>query len=169
MLYTIASLALLASSALAAETGDVGTIKTLDGGLGGTVHVVNDSALMISDYTLKDASAPALYWWGSKDSKLSGGFRINNERVDKPASTNSIVIALDAGHKPADFEYVGLWCEKLSANFGQAMLSKDGNSSDSGSGTNSDAKKGAATGLTAIQPATLFALLGAVTFAAHLV
>lgn len=169
MKFSIAALT-LASLASAAETGWSGTIQTKDGGLGGVVTVVNDTTLMISKYTLKDASAPALYWWGATDSNLPKGFRINNERVSEPAKTDSITIALDAGHKASDFTYVGLWCEKLNANFGQALLSKDGSgSSTSGSSSPSGSsapsaspsadKKGAAAGLSSSQGA--FAALAA--------
>ncbi|KAK2590350.1 hypothetical protein QQS21_011960 [Conoideocrella luteorostrata] len=170
MLKLAVLLTSLAASATAAEVGWSGKLSSLDGGLGGSVKVVNDSALEVSGYTLKDASAPALYWWGSTTDKLSSGFRINNERVDKAASTNSIVIPLDAGKKPADFTVVGLWCEKLSANFGQTTLSKDGSGSDSAAQPSGMAKTGAAAGLVNPQPAaTILAVLGAAFFASQLV
>lgn len=169
----VALLALLATSAMAADVGATGKLMGKDGGLGGTVKVLNDSALEISGYTLKDASAPALYWWGSTNDKLSSGFRINNERVDKAATANSIVIPLDAGKKAADFSVVGLWCEKLSANFGQAALSKDGSetgsSTSSGSGAQPTKMGGAASGFGSPQPAAVIALLSVVLFAAQLV
>lgn len=97
---------------------------------------------MISDYTLKDASAPALYWWGATDDAIKNGFRISNEQVTKAASTNTLTIKLDAGKTPADFSTVGLWCERLSADFGQATLkpssgSGSGSSSSGGSGSSS--------------------------------
>lgn len=162
MKFSVAALT-LASLASAAEMGWSGTIQTKDGGLGGVVSVVNDTTLMISKYTLKDASAPALYWWGATDSNLPKGFRINNMRVSEAAKTDTIMINLDAGHKASEFTYVGLWCEKLNANFGQAMLSKDG-SSTAGSGSAPSAsstpdKKGAAAGLSSSQGA--LAALGA--------
>ncbi|CEJ89626.1 hypothetical protein VHEMI05460 [[Torrubiella] hemipterigena] len=167
MKFSIAALT-LASLASAAETGWSGAIQTKDGGLGGVVTVVNDTTLMISKYTLKAATAPALYWWGATDSNLPKGFRINNERVSEPAKTDSITISLDAGHKASDFTYVGLWCEKLNANFGQALLSKDGSSSTSDSSPSGSSapsaspsvdKKGAAAGLSSSQGA--FAALAA--------
>ncbi|OAQ99855.1 hypothetical protein LLEC1_05136 [Akanthomyces lecanii] len=127
---TLALVAFASRLASAADVGASGVIDTKDGGLGGTITVTNDTILTISQYTLKSASAPALYWWGSKTSDLPKGFRINNERVGAAATTDSITIALDAGHMAGDFDYVGLWCEKLNANFGQAQLvAKDGSSS----------------------------------------
>ncbi|OAQ71365.1 electron transfer DM13 domain-containing protein [Pochonia chlamydosporia 170] len=172
MFQALSLLSLLATSALAADVGASGKLDGKDGGLGGTVKVLNESAIEITGYTLKDASAPALYWWGSTNDKLSSGFRINNERVDKPASTDSIIIPLDAGKKPADFEVVGLWCEKLSANFGQAKLSKDG--SGSGSATTSGSgsqptKMGGAAGFASPQVPTILAFLSVVLFASQLV
>lgn len=154
--------------ASAANTGFSGVIATKDGGLGGTVTVINDTALSVSHYTLKDASAPALYWWGATTSDLPKGFRINNERVDKPASTDSIVISLDAGHKASDFDYVGLWCEKLNANFGQAQLVKDGaSSSATGSSAKSSDKPGAAAGLD-VGKVAVVAVVNFLVFAAFL-
>lgn len=170
-LTTLSLLSLTSGFASAAEQGWSGTIKSLDGGLGGTVTVVNDTTLSISQYALKDASAPALYWWGSTTSDLPKGFRINNERVSMPASTDSIMIALDAGHKASDFEYVGLWCEKLNANFGQTQLQKAGSSGSSDKGSSSagksDDKKGAAAGLDSGKTA-IVALANALAFAAFL-
>ncbi|KJZ73023.1 hypothetical protein HIM_07595 [Hirsutella minnesotensis 3608] len=134
MLHSAILFSILAASGgvLGADVGATGTLSSLDAGLGGTVTVANETALTISNYKLKDASAPALYWWGSTSDSLSSGFRINNEQVTKPASTNDITISLDAGHTAKDFSVVGLWCEKLSANFGQTKLTKDGKSSTSG-------------------------------------
>lgn len=165
----LAALAALVGVSTAAETGWSGAISTKDGGLGGTVSVINDTAIMISSYTLKDASAPALYWWGAKDSNLPKGFRINNERVSMPASTNSIVIPLNAGYKAADFTYVGLWCEKLNANFGQAMLAKDGAAAAPSPTGGSTDKKGAASGLAAGSGAVAAVALNAVAFAMYMI
>lgn len=148
----LAVLALASSLASAADVGASGVIDTKDGGLGGTITVTNDTTLTISQYTLKSASAPALYWWGSTTSDLPKGFRINNQRVSAAATTDSITIPLDAGHNAGDFAYVGLWCEKLNANFGQAQLvAKDGSSSgtptSSGAAASSSSKTGAAPGM----------------------
>ncbi|KAM4054461.1 electron transfer DM13 domain-containing protein [Hirsutella rhossiliensis] len=142
LLKAAAILSLLPYAAVAAEAGWSGTLSSLDGGLGGTVKVVDNTTLMISDYKLKDASAPALYWWGSTTDNLPSGFRINNEQVTKPAAGDSNTIKLDAGKTAADFSVVGLWCEKLNANFGQATLTKDGKASSSSDGQK---MKGAAT------------------------
>ncbi|KAF9870915.1 domon domain-containing protein [Colletotrichum karsti] len=117
---------------MAQKVGWSGKLSSLDGGLGGTITVVDASTLMISDYTLKDASAPALYWWGTTGNTIKDGFRISNEQVTHAATSNSLTIKLDAGKTPADFATVGLWCERLSANFGQATLKP---SSGSGSGS----------------------------------
>ena len=110
--------------AAAAEQGWTGVlnIKT-DAGLGGTVTVVNDTAVMITGYTLKSASAPALHWWGSTTEDISKGFRVNSIRVSTatPGPT-TIMILLDSGKTASDFTYFGLWCESLSANFGEALL-----------------------------------------------
>ncbi|OAA75147.1 DM13 domain protein [Akanthomyces lecanii RCEF 1005] len=147
---TLALVAFASGLASAADVGASGIIDTKDGGLGGTITVTNDTTLTISQYTLKSASAPALYWWGSKTSDLPKGFRINNERVSAAATTDSITIPLDAGYMAGDFAYVGLWCEKLNANFGQAQLvAKDGSSSSgtptsSGAAASSSSKTGAA-------------------------
>ncbi|POR34402.1 Electron transfer DM13 [Tolypocladium paradoxum] len=162
----LAALLALPCAALAAESGWTGTLSSLDGGLGGTVKVANDSAITISNYMLKDASAPALYWWGATSSDLPKGFRINNERVSRPASSDSVTILLDAGKKAADFSVVGLWCEKLNANFGQATLSKDGSASPSSTGSMD--KKGAAAGRASGYPAGAAALLSAAAFAVYL-
>lgn len=167
MRYFIPALT-LASLAAAADSGWTGTIKTMDGGLGGTVKVVNDTTLTISGYTLKDASAPALYWWGATTSDLPKGFRINNERVSSAATTDSLTIPLDAGHKASDFEYVGLWCEKLNKNFGQAQLSKAASTtSDSAASASPSAdKKGAAAGLSVSNGAIAAFVVGAAAFMA---
>lgn len=116
------ALTVLSSLAHAATTGSSGVLSSLDGGLGGTVTVTDPTTLTITSYTLKDASAPALYWWGSTDGVIKNGFRISNEQVTKAATSNTITINLDAGKTAADFDTVGLWCERLNANFGQATL-----------------------------------------------
>jgi hypothetical protein len=121
---SLLALALFSSISVAQDTkvGYTGTLSSLDGGLGGTVHVVDPNTLMITGYTLKDASAPALYWWGTTDGTIKDGFRISNEQVTSAATTDSLTIKLDAGKTSSDFTTVGLWCERLNANFGQATL-----------------------------------------------
>jgi len=110
------------SPAPANKTGWTGTLSSLDGGLGGTVTVIDASTLRITNYALEDGQAPALYWWGTASTKLSEGFRISNKQVKEAATSNVYNITLDAGKGLADFGTVGLWCEKFSANFGQATL-----------------------------------------------
>ncbi|KAK1750990.1 hypothetical protein QBC47DRAFT_392048 [Echria macrotheca] len=129
MQYTVFLAFALASAAFGQSSSQTkmgwsGTLSSLDGGLGGTVTVTNATALTITNYALADASAPALYWWGSKSASIGdgSGFRISNEHVAQAATTNTHIIVLDAGKTPADFVTVGLWCEKFSANFGQASL-----------------------------------------------
>ncbi|KAF4998392.1 hypothetical protein FDECE_11819 [Fusarium decemcellulare] len=161
---------LLPLSVMAAKTGDSGELSSLDAGLGGTVEVVSSTELKITDYKLKDASAPALYWWGSKTSDLSSGFRINKERISEASSTEDITVKLDAGHTADDFSYVGLWCEKFDANFGQAKLTSGGKSSNATDekDSSSDDKPGAAAVLTSGQPAMVAAVLSALAFAVYL-
>jgi hypothetical protein len=125
----ILALTLLHLASANADTGDAttkkgwtGKLSSLDAGLGGTVTVVEADQLLINDYKLEDAAAPALYWWGTATSNLGDGFRISNKQVDKAASSNTYTIDLDAGKTTADFSIVGLWCERFSANFGQATL-----------------------------------------------
>ncbi len=107
--------------AAAAEQGWTGVlnIKT-DAGLGGTVTVVNDTAVMITGYTPKSATAPALHWWGSTAEDISKGFRVNSMRVSTATpDPTTIMVLLDSGKTASDFTYFGLWCESLSANFGR--------------------------------------------------
>ncbi|KAK3390011.1 hypothetical protein B0H63DRAFT_507455 [Podospora didyma] len=110
------------TAAADSKAGWTGQLSSLDGGLGGIVTVVDNTTLMVNKYTLEDASAPALYWWGSASANLKGGFRISNKHVTEAATSDTLTIALDAGKTVADFATVGLWCEKFSANFGQATL-----------------------------------------------
>lgn len=124
-----------AQDASVQKIGWTGKLSSLDGGLGGTVKVVDSTTLMISDYMLEDASAPALYWWGTTDGTLKDGFRISNEQVTEKASSDSLTIKLDAGKTTADFTTVGLWCERLNANFGQATLTSGGDNTQSPSTT----------------------------------
>ncbi|KAL7787066.1 hypothetical protein V8C37DRAFT_391309 [Trichoderma ceciliae] len=120
----------------AAKVGDSGTLSSLDGGLGGVVSVASNSSLEVSQYKLADASAPQLYWWGSTSSDLSSGFRISNTHITTAATSDSLTIDLDAGHSPADFSTVGLWCEKFKTNFGEAELKANGaGTSDSSQST----------------------------------
>jgi hypothetical protein len=142
MMYSSISILALAATAIQFVTADdvstqkigwSGKLSSLDGGLGGTVEVVDSKTLMITDYKLADASAPALYWWGTTDGVIKDGFRISNEQVTKKASSNSLTIMLDAGKTPADFSTVGLWCERLNANFGQATLAATANTTETSS------------------------------------
>ncbi|KAJ4114639.1 hypothetical protein NW760_001557 [Fusarium oxysporum] len=167
MAFKLAAL-LFASAAMAAKMGDSGALSSLDAGLGGTVEVVSNTELKITDYELKDASAPALYWWGSKTEDLSSGFRINIERISDTSSKMDIMVKLDAGHTAKDFSYVGLWCEKFAANFGQAKLTSDGGSMNSTDET--DMKKdemNGASGCPTGQPAMVVAILSLLAFSAY--
>lgn len=143
---TIATLAFTLFSTLSAaqapttqKVGWTGTLSTLDGGLGGKVTVVDPTTLMITSYTLKDASAPALYWWGTTTGALKDGFRISSKQVTEAAKTNTLTISLDSGKTTADFTTVGLWCERLSANFGQATLMASGTDSTTPSSSSTPA------------------------------
>ena len=129
MHFSKISILALASSILNLATaqditkiGWTGTLSSLDGGLGGIISVVDSKTLQISNYKLADASAPALYWWGSTTDSLKDGFRISSVHVTEKAKSNSLTINLDVGKTSTDFATVGLWCEKFSANFGQAKL-----------------------------------------------
>jgi len=124
-----------AQSATTQKIGWTGTLSSLDGGLGGIVTVTNNTTLTISDYTLADASAPALYWWGTTNGILADGFRISNFHVTQAATSNMDTINLDAGKTTADFSTVGLWCEQLKANFGQATLAAAGAGAGAGMST----------------------------------
>jgi hypothetical protein len=130
-----------ASQASAVTKKDwTGQLSSLDGGLGGIVVVADTDKLVVNNYRLEDASAPALYWWGSKTSALGDGFRISNKQVQQAASSDTYTITLNAGKTTADFATVGLWCEKFGVNFGQATLSPpDGNSQAGGMGSSSTA------------------------------
>ncbi|KAH6665931.1 hypothetical protein B0J14DRAFT_604895 [Halenospora varia] len=145
---TIAAFASLVgaqNSTTAQKIGYTGTLSNLDGGLGGTIQVVDATTLQISSYTLKDASAPALYWWGTTDGVLKNGFRISNTQVTSAATSNMLTIKLDSGKTTADFSTVGLWCERLNANFGQATLkASDGTSTTSGPASATTTAKSAA-------------------------
>lgn len=134
------------TSADTTKTGWSGTLSSLDAGLGGTITVLNTTHLLITNYKLDDASAPALYWWGSTTASLAGGFRISNTQVKEPASSSggTYMVSLDAGKTTEDFGTVGLWCEKFSANFGQATLAP-GPGTGSGSGAGSGSGSGGAT------------------------
>lgn len=146
---------LATAQATAQKVGWTGTLSSLDAGLGGTVVVVSPTALRIDNYKLADGSAPALYWWGSTSTNLKDGFRISNAQITGKATSNTLDIALDAGKTTADFMTVGLWCERFSANFGQAVLAAPaggsgnataGSSTSSGAspaGTSSSATSGA--------------------------
>ena len=127
------------------KVGWSGKLSTKDGGLSGIVVVIDSETLQINNYNLEEASAPALYWWGATDGDLGSGFRISNEQVTKTASDQTLTIALDNGKTTDDFSVVGLWCERFSANFGQATLSANGDSSSSSANaTSTDSKKSGA-------------------------
>jgi hypothetical protein len=53
----------LAQNVSTTKVGYSGVLTKTDGGLGGTVTVKDAMTLEITSYTLKDASAPALYWY----------------------------------------------------------------------------------------------------------
>lgn len=119
------------SSAFAAGTptsndttklGWAGQLSSLDGGLQGTVKVLSPTTLVIAGFKIADAGAPALYWWGSTDGNLKGGFRISNAQVKEVSTGKDLQVQLDAGKTVADFETVGLWCERFGVDFGQATL-----------------------------------------------
>ncbi|KAL5314400.1 hypothetical protein ACEPPN_018826 [Leptodophora sp. 'Broadleaf-Isolate-01'] len=120
----VVSQAVAAEDAATQHLGWSGKLSSLDAGLGGVVTVTSPTTLTISEYTLKEASAPALYWWGSETAALKDGFRISNTQVTKEAESPTLEIALNNGKTSADFVTVGLWCERFAVNFGQAALAK---------------------------------------------
>lgn len=126
----LSALALCASVVVGQEAeekvGWSGELSSLDAGLGGTVTVKDKETLEITDYTLEDAGAPALYWWGATSDELADGFRISNTQVTEAADGEPLTIKLDAGYTTDEFSVVGLWCEALSVNFGQATLAEGG-------------------------------------------
>ncbi|KAI9768412.1 MAG: hypothetical protein M1839_004109 [Geoglossum umbratile] len=134
LLLSSATLALSASAPIpttpssdaAAKSGWTGKLSSLDGGLQGTVKVLSPTSLVISNFQLGDAGAPALYWWGATDGNLKGGFRISNVQVKEVSTGKDLQVALDAGKTVADFATVGLWCERFGVDFGQATLQPGG-------------------------------------------
>ena len=122
------------------KIGFSGELSSLDGGLGGTVNVVDETTLEIPDFVIEDASAPALYWWGATDDELADGFRISDQEVTEEADGELLEIKLDSGMTTADFSVVGLWCEEFNTNFGQTTLrATDGSSSSSGGSSSAGA------------------------------
>ena len=114
------------------KTSFRGDLSTMDGGLSGTVIVQDPKTLLIKNYELKEASAPALYWWGSTTNSLRSGFRISEQQVSETSDGEDLQILLDSGKTTADFTTVGLWCERFGVNFGQATLKRNGGLSASG-------------------------------------
>jgi Electron transfer DM13 len=132
------------------KDGYTGTLSSLDGGLEGTVTVIDTNTLEVMDFTIEDASAPALYWWGSETEALSEGFRISNARVTDAVMGVDLMVSLDAGKTTADFTVVGLWCERFDLNFGQTTLKAAGaeasaSSSGDATATSSSAAMSSAT------------------------
>lgn len=146
-----------------------GTLSTIDGGLKGDVSVVNSTMIMITSYSV-EASAPALYWWGSKVEDLpKEGFRVNNERVSMNADDETIMIPLDNDKTTADFDYFGLYCEKLAANFGQTKLEMpDGDSGSSSSSDSNEVNDNAAKGRNLPFASAVGAILAASAFFLHM-
>ncbi|KAM7214814.1 hypothetical protein V8F06_009804 [Rhypophila decipiens] len=175
-LLSLASAAVQAADSDKDKKGWSGKLSTLDGGLEGTVTVSAPDKLVVTDYKLEDASAPALYWWGSATSSLSDGFRISNKHVTEKATLDTTEIMLDAGKSTSDFLTVGLWCEKFSANFGQAtLMAQTGGNEDmtppptmttgSGMPQSTDNKMNGARGIVgAVEWIWVMAGLGAFTF-----
>jgi hypothetical protein len=143
-----------AQNATTQKIGWTGTLSSLDGGLGGVVTVTNATTLTISDYTLKDASAPALYWWGTTNGVLADGFRISNTHITQAATSNMDTINLDAGKTTAAFNTVGLWCEQLKANFGQATLAEAGAGTSAASAGSTMSSTGSAPAATSLKSST---------------
>jgi len=172
-LSALASIVNGQNSTSATKVGWTGVLSSLDGGLGGTVTVLDPTTLMISGYTLKDASAPALYWWGTTDGTIKDGFRISNMHVTTTSpSPSTITIKIDAGgHTTADFSTVGLWCEQLNANFGQATLAVPSGSSSSPTSSMSPpaSPKSDSTSFTASLSAATAALIAACVFTTWMV
>lgn len=124
-----------AEDTTAQKIGWTGTLSSLDGGLMGTVVVVDATTIMINNYQLLDASAPALHWWGSTDGMLKDGFRVSQTQVTQKSTSNTLTINLDAGKTTADFTTFGLWCESFKANFGQTTLAAATTGGSAGSST----------------------------------
>ncbi|KIM96829.1 hypothetical protein OIDMADRAFT_32736 [Oidiodendron maius Zn] len=163
----VATFLATAQNATIDKIGWTGTLSSLDGGLGGVVTVTNPTTLTISSYTLQDASAPALYWWGTSNGVLQDGFRISNERVTQAATSDMLTINLDAGKTTVDFNGMGLWCEQLHANFGQATLMAAGASGTSGSSTTTGATPAATTSKSgAVSVGASYGLVAATVMAA---
>lgn len=138
MRFFIAAAA-LSTSVLAADVGDSGVINGFRNGLEGTVTVKDENTLEVTGYTLEDASAPALYWWGATSDDIGSGFRINGDMVNTEAEDETLTIELLDGITASDFTYVSLWCERLDIDFGNTRLeATDGESNNNESNSESD-------------------------------
>ena len=137
----LSAVALAFAFVVADKVGFVGTFPGGgEGGLQGTVAVQDAHTVVIEHYTLEDAGAPSLYWWGSATDDLSSGFRISEKQVTEIAEDITLRIPLDAGKRVADFSTIGLWCERFGVNFGQTSLGpSSGNDPSTTSGNSNTA------------------------------
>jgi hypothetical protein len=125
--FFLLALLVLTHAGVVDKTGYGGEINGgQQSGLAGVITVKNTNTLLIKDYVLADASAPALHWWGTNTNQLSDGFRIANKQVTDISDGGDLVVVLDAGKTPSDFTTVGLWCERFHVDFGHAKLVQGG-------------------------------------------
>lgn len=116
-----------ACTATHAKVGASGILSELDHDVSGSVTVIDDCTLLVTNFNY-DGRGPAVYFYAGTDGAYnpdtSDAFRISGLLTGSPASNDQILLKLPDGKTLDDFNGVSVWCEAISASFGDTLLTQ---------------------------------------------
>ncbi|MEE9332883.1 MAG: DM13 domain-containing protein [Granulosicoccaceae bacterium] len=102
--------------------GQEAELSTIAHNVSGTVRVIDNCTLQITDFTY-DGRGPTVFFWGgvSRDYVGPGYFQIGEKINGRPYDNETVVIDIPEDKTLNDFDSLSVWCFQFGANFGDAM------------------------------------------------
>lgn len=102
--------------------GQVAELSTLAHGVSGTITVLNDCVLEVTDFNY-DGGGPAVYFYAGIDKNYRTdafpiGPRLNNQQW----VNDTLRLSIPEGKSLDDFNSLSVWCFDFNANFGDAAI-----------------------------------------------
>jgi len=110
------------------KVGFTGNLRTISHQVSGTVTVVDDCTMIITNFNY-DGGGPRVYLYAGNTAPYNpatvNSFRIGPGRIDTQRFSNaSIRVKIPSGKTLDDVTGISLWCEVALANFGDTTLAK---------------------------------------------
>lgn len=101
-------------------TADLG-INTGEGQVRGFVTAIDDCTLELRGFSY-DGNGIDVRVYGTETTAFKPGFNIGPNIVNKVFTNETLRVTLPPDKKLTDFEWVGIWCVAVGANFGSGQL-----------------------------------------------